>query len=117
MSDIPYRVKHAFASYRKGDIIYPNGLQRDYLRTYGWIESYEGTEAAIAKRKAARETVAAVLAPAPEPDPEPVTVDDIEPDPEDADPLVESAVMPEPETAAMEAPRRGPGRPRKYETS
>ena len=111
MSDIPYRVKHAFAMYKKGDIIYPNGLQRDYLRTYGWIESYEGTEAALAKRKAVREAAAAALEPAHEPTPEPV--DDIGGDPEDDDPLIESAVMPEAETAAMEAPRRGPGRPRK----
>lgn len=111
--NIPYRVKRAFQVFRVGQFIYPTGLQRDHLLSYGYIEATAETEAALKARREARLLAEGALVPPPEPEPEPESVEDLEPEAEEADPLVEAAVMPEPERAAFEAPRRGPGRPRK----
>lgn len=89
----PYRVKSAYGVYRKGDIIFPTGMLRDELIMCGRIEPVPEPEPA------------AVVAPEPEPTPAPDPVDDISDD--DADPLVITATMPIPETAARPAGRRG----------
>lgn len=78
-----FRVKMAFSTYRKGDVISPAGLHRDYLINYGFIE------------------------------PEPDAVAVAEPEPERYDAPVIEAVIEVPEVETATAPRRKRGRPRR----
>lgn len=87
-----YRVNKAYGCYNKGDLVAPEGLWRDHLIMYDYIEKTPIEDA-----------------PAPA---VPPVVEDIASD--EPDPLVESdvidepeaAVLPEPETAAAPQPRR-----------
>ena len=101
-----FKVLVAYDNYKKGDLVSPPGLWRDYLQSYGYIamqhEPFEATPA-VEPELAAAET------PVP-PDDEPI--DDIEDDDEPS-PLIRTATITAPVTQAVMAPRRGPGRPRR----
>lgn len=98
-----FRVLNPFADYQRGDLICPEGLNRESLQVRGWITR---NPVFVGPRKPTDEEIAAWGKPAPEPEtaPEPV-IDDISDD--EPDVLVEAAVEPEPETAQIPRGRRG----------
>lgn len=108
-----YRILNAFAAYSRGDIIAPEGLNRESLQVRGWITRqpvYIGprkpTEAEVeawAKAQAAPVVEPEPVNEAPVVEPAPVQDDIDEPD---ECPLIETATAPEPETAAIPRKRR-----------
>lgn len=87
-----FRVNKPYGSYRRGDIVTPEGLWRDHLIMYDFID---------------KTPIIDEPAPAPAPEPEPVAViDDIEDDEPDVLIEPEAAVLPEPETATEPQARR-----------
>ncbi len=95
-----YKVCVAWGQYRRGDIIAPEGLNRESLQMRGWITR---TPVYIGPRKPTAAELAAYAAPAPvlAPEPEPALVADPE-----LDPLLDLDPEPEPEPARRGRPRR-----------
>lgn len=99
-----FRVLNPFADYQRGALICPEGLNRESLQVRGWITRHP---VFIGPRKPTPEEVEAWGKPVvePEPAPEPEPIEDISDD--EPDPLVITATLPIPETAARPAGRRG----------
>ena len=106
-----FKVKQAFGTYAKGDLISPTGLYRDHLQSYDYIEKHPFvSDDSTAPATAPLDIGIEPESPVPPCDDDDIA-DDIDEDDDDDSPLIETAEAPHGIEAVMQ--KRGRGRPRR----